>query len=181
MRWLDCNGRGDCICKKKPSVWPLCSIFRNCCHVCRRIKNPHISSMHKALRNIHIKFGSNWFSITRREGFWKSKNDNDNYRWQVMAITHMALWARWAKQSIIWLSRAITLTRSHLQLWLNWDFLKDLLWRSFHQSKDFFLSVSFIVSSIILTKNCKKIWFFAFQGQYNSNKEFYNFDQWRHL
>ena len=56
---------------------------------------------------IQAKFGLNWPSGFRGEAFWKSLQTDDGRRTpddgpQVMAIAHMTLWVRWAKnQSLI--------------------------------------------------------------------------------
>ena len=61
------NGFGD-ICEKLLSE-PYILFFRNSGHVYRWIKNPHISFMQNNLRNLYIKFGSNWSSSVRGEEF----------------------------------------------------------------------------------------------------------------
>jgi hypothetical protein len=51
---------------------------------------------------IQTKFGFHWSSTFRGEDFWKSlrrTTDDDDGR-QVMAIAHMTLWVRWAKNDL---------------------------------------------------------------------------------
>jgi predicted phosphatase len=55
---------------------------------------------------IQTKFGFHWSSTFRGEDFWKSlrrTTDDDNGR-QVMAIAHMTLWVRWAKNRLTFMT-----------------------------------------------------------------------------
>ena len=61
---------------RKTTVWLLCSIFSNGGRFFQWIKNPNINSLQDSTRNIHIKFGSSWFSSVKGEGFERNNIKN---------------------------------------------------------------------------------------------------------
>ena len=83
----------------KTCNFTICSIFSNSGHVGWCTASPDTILKLDTLVMIQTKFGFHWSSTFRGEDFWKSlrhTTDNDNGR-QVMAIAHMTLWVRWAK------------------------------------------------------------------------------------
>jgi hypothetical protein len=82
----------------KPAILP-CSIFSNSGHVDWCTASPDTILKLDTLLMIQTKFGFNW-SSSFREDLWKSlqRTTDDDDRCQVMAIAHLAFWARWAKK-----------------------------------------------------------------------------------
>ena len=100
----------------------ICSIFSNSDHVGWCTASPDTILKLDILVMIQTKFGFHWSSTFRGEDFWKSlrrttddgrrtdgrtddrrtddgrTTDDDDGR-QVMAIAHLTLWVRWAKNS----------------------------------------------------------------------------------
>ena len=83
----------------KTCNFTICSIFSNSGHVGWCTASPDTILKLDTLVMIQTKFGFHWSSTFRGEDFWKSlrrTTDDDDGR-QVMAIAHMTLWVRWAK------------------------------------------------------------------------------------
>jgi hypothetical protein len=99
----------------KTAILPLCSIYRHGSHDGWSAGSLDITFKGNPIRMIQAKFGLNWPSGFRGEDFWKSLQTDDGCqvmaiahtgelkkyicydRRQVMAIPHMTLWVRWAK------------------------------------------------------------------------------------
>ena len=64
---------------RKTFVWPLCSIFSYGGHVFRRIQNTQTSSIQNSLRNIYIKFVTDWSSSFRSGDFWPKQGKMIKY------------------------------------------------------------------------------------------------------
>jgi hypothetical protein len=79
----------------KTAILPLCSIYRHGSHDGWSAGSSDITFKGNPIRMIQAKFGLNWPSGFRGEDFWKSLQTDAGR--QVMAIPHMTLWVRWAK------------------------------------------------------------------------------------
>ena len=87
----------------KTCNFTICSIFSNSGHVGWCTASPDIILKLDTLVMIQTKFGFHWSSTFRGEDFWKSlrrTTDEDDGR-QVMAIAHLTLWVRWAKNGVL--------------------------------------------------------------------------------
>ena len=85
----------------KPAIL-LCSIFSNSGHVGWCTASPETILKLDTLVMIQTKFGFHWSCTFRGEDFWKRlrRTTDDDDGCQVMAIAHMTLWVRWAKNDI---------------------------------------------------------------------------------
>ena len=88
----------------KTCNFTICSIFSNSDHVGWCTASPDTILKLDTLVMIQTKFGFHWSCTFRGEDFWKSlrritTTDDDDGR-QVMAIAHMTLWVRWAKNKM---------------------------------------------------------------------------------
>ena len=83
----------------KTCDFTICSIFSNSGHVGWCTASPDTILELDTLVMIQTKIGFHWSSTFRGEDFWKflrRTTDDDDGR-QVMAIAHLNLWVRWAK------------------------------------------------------------------------------------
>jgi hypothetical protein len=83
----------------KTCNFTICFIFNNSDHVGWCTASPDTILKLDTLVMIQTKFGFHWSSTFRGEDFWKClrrTTDDDDGR-QVMAIAHLTLWVRWAK------------------------------------------------------------------------------------
>ena len=87
----------------KTCNFTICSIFSNSGHVGWCTASSDTILKLNTLVMIQTKFGFHWSCTFRGEDFWKSlrrTTDDDDGR-QVMAIAHLTLWVRWAKNRIL--------------------------------------------------------------------------------
>ena len=86
----------------KTCNFTICSIFSNSGHVgwCTASRDTILKL--DTLVMIQTKFGFHWSSTFRWEIFWKSlrRTTDDDDGHQVMAIAHLTLWVRWAKNDV---------------------------------------------------------------------------------
>ena len=97
----------------------MCSIFSNSGHVGWCTASPDTILKLDTIVIILTKFGFHWSSTFRGEDFWKSLRqtmDDDDGR-QVMAIAHVTLQVRWAKNFVKDHRRNI---QSYVKLALSW-------------------------------------------------------------
>ena len=91
----------------KTCNFTICSIFNNNGHVGWCTASPDTILKLDTLVMIQTQFGFHWSSTFRGEDFWKSlrRTTYDDDGRQVMRISHMTLWVRWAKKvkSVIYL------------------------------------------------------------------------------
>ena len=81
----------------KTCNFTICSIFSNSGHVGWCTASPYIILKLDTLVMIQTKFGFHWSSTFRGEDFWKKLRRTTDDDCQVMAIAHLTLWVRWAK------------------------------------------------------------------------------------
>ena len=100
----------------KTCNFTICSIFSNNGHVGCCTESPDTILKLDTLVMIQTKCDSNWSCTCRGEDLWKSlrrttdhrrrttddeDDDDDDDGRQVMAIAHLALWARWVNKKIM--------------------------------------------------------------------------------
>ena len=85
----------------KTCNFTICSIFSNSSHVGWCTASPDTILKLDTLVMILTNFGFHWSSTFRGEDFWKSLRRTTDDGRQVMAIAHMTLRVRWAKNQPI--------------------------------------------------------------------------------